>query len=247
MSPFIIFSIVVTLGLVLYYAAMISIDLAAIDKKKGEEAETIEAGTEDDGFEHSVKSVYEDPDTGGFAFGNGLPESEPEPEPEQEQVIQEAEETLHEQVSEESQETNTEEEISEQVEEKEEPTEQVSLTDETEQPVEEPETEEEDDDEDYGVTTIEYTGEEEEKKEELFDVSQAFDPNLTQPKFGVSKFVEPSASPEVQQKANTTNDALESIKRLGNEHKPLILANLMRNKELSEQHNLDTRDEVTKQ
>lgn len=242
MSPFIIFAIVLTLGYVIYYGAMVATDLAAQSKRQGDETETIDTGTEEDDFVHTAKSVYEDPDNGGFGFTTDIPE-------EPAQVIQEAEEEPEE-VPEPTNETVEEETPAEEAEEPlsegtaEETSDEPTDTDEPEvQEDPEPEVEEDDD----GLVTVEYTEQQEEKKEELFDVNQAFDPSLTQPKFGVSQVIEPSASPEIQQKANEVNNALESIERLGNQHKPLVLANLLKNKELSEQHNIDTRDEVTKQ
>lgn len=242
MSPFIIFAIVLTLGYVIYYGAMVATDLAAQSKRQGDETETIDTGTEEDDFVHTAKSVYEDPDNGGFGFTTDVPE-------EPAQVIQEAEEEPEE-VPEPTNETVEEETPAEEAEEPlsegtaEETSDEPTDTDEPEVQ-EAPEQEVEDDDD--GLVTVEYTEQQEEKKEELFDVNQAFDPSLTQPKFGVSQVIEPSASPETQQKANEVNNALESIERLGNQHKPLVLANLLKNKELSEQHNIDTRDEVTKQ
>ena len=241
MSPFIIFAIVLTLGYVIYYGAMVATDLAAQSKEQVDEAETIDTGTEEDDFIHTAKSVYEDPDNGGFGFTTDVQE-------EPAQIIQEAEEEPEEvpEPTNENIEETTEEEANEpqseepDVETRTEPTD----TDESESQ-EAPEPEEEDDED--GLVTVEYTEQQEEKKEELFDVNQAFDPTLTQPKFGVSQVIEPSASPETQQKANEVNNALESIERLGNQHKPLVLANLLKNKELSEQHNIETRNEVTRQ
>lgn len=231
-----------TLGYVIYYGAMVATDLAAQSKRQGDETETIDTGTEEDDFVHTAKSVYEDPDNGGFGFTTDVPE-------EPAQVIQEAEEEPEE-VPEPTNETVEEETPAEEAEEPlsegtaEETSDEPTDTDEPEvQEAPEQEVEEDDD----GLVTVEYTEQQEEKKEELFDVNQAFDPSLTQPKFGVSQVIEPSASPETQQKANEVNNALESIERLGNQHKPLVLANLLKNKELSEQHNIDTRDEVTKQ
>lgn len=242
MSPFIIFAIVLTLGYVIYYGAMVATDLAAQSKRQGDETETIDTGTEEDDFVHTAKSVYEDPDNGGFGFTTDVPE-------EPAQVIQEAEEEPEE-VPEPTNETVEEETPAEEAEEPlsegtaEETSDEPTDTDEPEVQ-EDPEAEVEEDDD--GLVTVEYTEQQEEKKEELFDVNQAFDPSLTQPKFGVSQVIEPSASLETQQKANEVNNALESIERLGNQHKPLVLVNLLKNKELSEQHNIDTRDEVTKQ
>lgn len=242
MSPFIIFAIVLTLGYVIYYGAMVATDLAAQSKRQGDETETIDTGTEEDDFVHTAKSVYEDPDNGGFGFTTDVPEEPAQVIQEAEEEPEEVPEPTNEAVEEETPAEEAEEPLSEGT--AEETSDEPTDTDEPEvQEDPEPEVEEDDD----GLVTVEYTEQQEEKKEELFDVNQAFDPSLTQPKFGVSQVIEPSASPETQQKANEVNNALESIERLGNQHKPLVLANLLKNKELSEQHNIDTRDEVTKQ
>jgi len=242
MSPFIIFAIVLTLGYVLYYGAMVATDLAAQSKRQGDETETIDTGTEEDDFVHTAKSVYEDPDNGGFGFTTDVPEETAQVILEAEEEPEEVPEPTNETVEEETPAEEDEEPLSEGT--AEETSDEPTDTDEPEvQEAPEQEVEEDDD----GLVTVEYTEQQEEKKEELFDVNQAFDPSLTQPKFGVSQVIEPSASPETQQKANEVNNALESIERLGNQHKPLVLANLLKNKELSEQHNIDTRDEVTKQ
>ena len=242
MSPFIIFAIVLTLGYVIYYGAMVATDLAAQSKRQGDETETIDTGTEENDFVHNAKSVYEDPDNGDFGFTTDVPEEPVLVIQEAEEEPEEVPEPTNENVEEETPAEEAEEPLSEGT--AEETSDEPTDTDEPEvQEDPEPEVEEDDD----GLVTVEYTEQQEEKKEELFDVNQAFDPSLTQPKFVVSQVIEPSASPETQQKANEVNNALESIERLGNQHKPLVLANLLKNKELSEQHNIDTRDEVTKQ
>ena len=68
MSPFIIFAIVLTIANVLYYATIITMDLNAKSKKEGEHEETISASDTKDAEEYAPQTVLEDTKTGGFSF-----------------------------------------------------------------------------------------------------------------------------------------------------------------------------------
>lgn len=68
MSPFIIFAIVLTIAYVLYYATIITMDLNAKSKKEGEHEETISASDTKDAEECAPQTVLEDTKTGGFSF-----------------------------------------------------------------------------------------------------------------------------------------------------------------------------------
>ena len=68
MSPFIIFAIVLTIAYVLYYATIITMDLNAKSKKEGEHEETISASDTKDAEEYAPQTVLEDTKTGGFSF-----------------------------------------------------------------------------------------------------------------------------------------------------------------------------------
>ena len=71
MSTFIIFIIVLTLGYVLYYAAMITIDLTAKEKSETVTEETIDADDEDDDEdEFAPRNVSEDSANGGFSISD---------------------------------------------------------------------------------------------------------------------------------------------------------------------------------
>ena len=258
MSPFIIFLIVFTLGLLLYYIAAVMIDLAALDKKEADEGETIDAGNGGDDYAHTPKSVVEDPETGGFSFSDTRPAQEPAPavEPEPSSEIAEAEESQEDHHS--TSDTNQESENPEETTSDEQQGDEPSVPQTSEGDANEPEEandgddtqaaeeETEDDDDDVDLETSTYQGEEVEEKKELFDVSQAFDQNLSQSKYDVSKVIEPAASEKVQQHANEVNDALESAPMKGNQHKSLDLKRLMTNKELSNKHNIETTDEQTR-
>lgn len=69
MSPFLIFAIVLTIGYVLYYAAIITMDLNAKPKFGASAEENIVVGdSTDDQDEYKPKAVVENPETGGFNF-----------------------------------------------------------------------------------------------------------------------------------------------------------------------------------
>ena len=69
MTGFIIFAIVLTLAYVLYFAAMITTDLAALKKAAETEEENINIGTTSEEVdEFAAQNVVEDPSTGGFNF-----------------------------------------------------------------------------------------------------------------------------------------------------------------------------------
>ena len=69
MTGFIIFAIVLTLAYVLYFAAMITTDLAAMKKAAETEEENIDIGTgSEEVDEFATQNVVEDPSTGGFNF-----------------------------------------------------------------------------------------------------------------------------------------------------------------------------------
>ena len=69
MTGFIIFAIVLTLAYVLYFAAMIATDLAALKKAAESEEENIDIGTSNEEVDdYATQNVVEDPSTGGFNF-----------------------------------------------------------------------------------------------------------------------------------------------------------------------------------
>ena len=219
MSPFIIFVIVLTIGYLLYYAAVIATDVATQNKKAAGMEETIAAGDGDDDDAPQPQSVMEDPDTGGFSFGEPEPAQPFAPISEEEEISEEEPEEAPEPAEETPEETPEEE-----------PEATTTIPDDDLPPV------------------VHYTGEEpEEEKPELFDVSQVFDPSLTQPTFDVSKVIEPSASPATIQHSHDVSDALETIRTHGNQHTALNLSQILHNADLTAMYNLDTKDEITKQ
>ena len=206
MTGFIIFAIVLTLAYVLYFAAMITTDLAAMKKAAETEEENIDIGKANEEVdEFATQNVVEDPSTGGFNFVSSQQREE-----EVATEIAEAEEQLNDDDAlrydddnfSETEETNSENQEQE-LEENEEP----------EEALDEPEPEDEPVDEESGGFEVHDFSEQEEEQPEQksFKEDDAFDPSLRQKKYDVKNVFEPSASPEVNGHANTVNAAMESI------------------------------------
>ena len=263
MSTFVIFAIVLTLGYILYYAAMITIDLTAKPKTEGAAEETIAAeGMNDADDDFVPRSVVENAETGGFSFSSPEPadvaESDIEEAVEEEPVAEEPLEHEPTETDSSSQEdtaapsvpeaadtpTDTPEQFAEPAEEKgadTAPTEtEASLGDEPSATDGELDVKQEE-----PIPGMEYYVEKpEEKKDDDFDVSDAFDPDLMTPKFGVTQVVEPPVSEEAQEKAATVNASLWSIASKGNQMDSFNLSRVIR-EHRAEQHNIETHDEVT--
>lgn len=205
MTGFIIFAIVLTLAYVLYFAAMITTDLAAMKKAAESEEENIEIGTSNEEVDdYATHNVVEDPSTGGFNFVSSQQREE-----EIATEIEEAEEVNDDDALRydddnfsETEETNSENQEQE-LEENEEP----------EEALDEPEPEDEPIDEESGGFEVHDFSEQEEEQPEQkpFKDDDAFDPSLRQKKYDVKNVFEPSASPEVNGHANAVNAAMESI------------------------------------
>lgn len=206
MTGFIIFAIVLTLAYVLYFAAMIATDLAALKKASETDEENIDIGSDNEEVdEFATQNVVEDPSTGGFNFVSSQQKEE-----EATTEIEEAEEVNDDDALRydndnysETEETNSEN-LEQDLEDNEEP----------EEDLDEPEPEDELIDEESGGFEVHDFSEHEEEQEpeqKSFKEDDAFDPSLRQKKYDVKNLYEPTASPEVQGHANTVNAALESI------------------------------------
>lgn len=250
MSAFVIFVIVLTLGYILYYAALITIDMTAKQKSDAATEETIDADgySEDDADDDVVpRNVIENTETGGFSFSPSVPvieepaeideadEEEPlsaQTEDEDGNAIEAAAEEDTAEASEEPSDVPAEEE--------QETDEQVSEEEAPEEKPSEQSTEEE------PVSGIEYYQEkpEDDTDKNDFDVNDAFDPDLMTPKYGVTELVEPPVSDEAQEKANMVNASLLSIASKGNQMDSFDLTRVIR-EQRAEQLNIETHDEVT--
>ena len=205
MSTFVIFVIVLTLGYILYYAAMITIDMTAKQKSDAVTEETINAdGYSDSDEDDDVvpRNVIENAETGGFSFSSPEPViTEPvdiaeanEEEPLSTTTVDEEETTIDEAKDEDTNEgTDDPDEVSDASEETEQPMDEQPSEDEVSAD-ETPEME----DEEEPVSGIEYYEEkpEENTEKQDFDVNDAFDPDLLTPKYGVTELVEPPVSDE---------------------------------------------------
>lgn len=225
MSPFLIFAIVLTIGYVLYYAAVITMDLHTKPKAGVSAEENIVVGDNtDDQDEYKPKAVVENPETGGFNFlEEGLVlEAEAPDEASGEQPTPDEEDA--------SLPPQQEETISEGGDE--------TPEDEHEEPAE---------DEDEELPVLDYSEQQDkgnEKEAEPFDESEAFDPELMQPKFGVSAIVEPEASEKMAQHIDKVNSSNGSIETKGNLVPSFNLAEIIRKKKGNS--NIDFKDEISK-
>ena len=245
MSTFVIFVIVLTLGYILYYAAMITIDMTAKQKSDVVMEETINA----DGYS-DTDADDENAETGGFSFSSPEPFiAEPvdiaeanEEEPLSTTTVDEDETTIDEAKDEDTNEgTDDPDEVSDASEETEQPMDEQPSEDEVSAD-ETPEME----DEEEPVPGIEYYEEKPENDTDKkdFDVNDAFDPDLLTPKYGVTELVEPPVSDEAQEKANMVNASLLSIASKGNQMDSFDLTRVIREQRAG-QLNIETHDEVT--
>ena len=253
MSTFVIFVIVLTLGYILYYAAMITIDMTAKQKSEAVMEETINA----DGFSETdadddvvPRNVIENAETGGFSFSSPEPViADPvdiaeadEEEPLSTTTVDEEETSIDEAKDEDTNEgTDDPDEVSDASEETEQPMDEQTSEDDASADVM-PEME----DEEEPVPGIEYYEEkpEDDTEKQDFDVNDAFDPDLLTPKYGVTELVEPPVSDEAQEKANMVNASLLSIASKGNQMDSFDLTRVIREQRAG-QLNIETHDEVT--
>jgi len=240
MTGFIIFAIVLTLAYALYYAAMITTDLAAQKKAAQTEEETIDIGTEtDDVDEFVTQHVVEDPNTGGFNFF--VPERKLEDTTSE---IAEAEESVEQQETDDDVETESENvETSDDESDKD-----VRQSEDGESEDSDLEGNEESEDSSEsieGVNTFTFSDDEPEPEKQNFNEEEAFDPSLRQTHFDVKTVYEPKASAAVSNHANMVNSSMESISTRG---KGMICEDLraaMRNHN-NQPTNLELTDEWTK-
>jgi hypothetical protein len=232
MSTFVIFVIVLTLGYILYYAAMITIDMTAKSKTETAMEETISAdGISDDEEEYAPRSVVENAATGGFSFMEPYPdgtEAHSEDINEAEEIDEPTEEPLEVSTSDENGPVDIQEPESmetDSAETEDNATVESPISDEQEQieerpvgddPTEAPESDaapEAPFSEASNITIIDDVEEEPVKKEddEPFDEDKFFDKTLFTPQYGVTEIVAPAVTEQTVIHAIETNSALDSI------------------------------------
>lgn len=231
MSPFIIFAIVLTIAYILYYATIITMDLHAKSKKDGEHEETISVGdkTEDDDI--VSQTVIENTQTGGFDFLN--PNSTIEEMP--------SEENTEEDTSNEEAQTGIQaaKEVTE--EQPDESNDGLVIPDQSDETTEQ-------DDSVEGISQADFLKEgsqNEEENDELFDESQAFDPALAQPQYGVSSIVGGSKDTEIEKRIESVKQKLMEIDTQGGLINPFKFADEMKTEDSRKQSNIEYKDEYT--
>ena len=104
---------------------------------------------------------------------------------------------------------------------------------------------ENDDDKEAPISTSVFHEEatSEEKQEELFDESKAFDQDLTQPQYAVSSIIDNEKDAALVQRIDAINQRLVDCKTEGGLRNPMQLASEIR--ENREHSNIDFQDEYT--
>lgn len=228
MSPFIIFAIVLTIAYVLYYATIITMDLNAKSKKEGEHEETISAtDAKETEEEYAPQTVLEDTKTGGFSF---LESTETLENPVEEAAENATSSVIDDDILPENAETSTEE------------NEENHLGTEDE-PLQEDNHEKADDE--PSISTSEFSEEapSEEKQEELFDESKAFNQDMAQPQYAVSSIIDNEKDAALAQRLDEINKKLMDCPTGGGLRDPMQLASELR--ENREHSNIDFKDEYT--
>lgn len=247
MSAFVLFVIVLTFGYILYYAAMLTIDLNAKSKSEASPEETtIPAdGLTDGEEEYAPRNVVENTATGGFGF------EDPAPAKQEEQVdIMEAQEaeTVVQEAADEEQPVNDaiqrEETYSEKV-----LPETTSSSGAADDEAAVQEAIKEDEEAASGTDAITEERKEDVKssqpEDEPFDENKAFDKTLFTPTYGIKTIVAPSVSAQTASHASEINAALATIATKPNGMDAYTLSQFMRKGE-GDKLGLDLTDEVQK-
>ena len=231
MSTFLIFVIVLTLGYLLYYLAMIAFEVTAAKKSEAATEETIETEEDSDEDEFAPRNVSENTASGGYSiFDPDTFDVEEAPEEISEADEQPSEDDAH---NIEDNEGSSETEIAscsdvedasdieepddeqlseEQTTEEENPSADDDLTEDAATD-EEPEAPSDADGEAPIITVVKYSEEEpaEQQENEPFDEDKAFDKTLFTPKYDVTEIVGPVVSQKILSHAIETNAAMTSI------------------------------------
>lgn len=253
MNAYVILIIVLTIGYILYYAAMITIDLFAKPKDEGRKEETISAGDMADDMGYTPKTVKESSD-GSFSVTDTEPES-PEQEEEhideaeqiseadEEQATSEEPEAVPEPEEPETDESHEEGDEGEKGEEQETgETEEAEATEETEEVSDE-------DAEIEGITSVPFVEGADVTVREEVDKSDipAFDPNMNPPSYDVTEVIGGAQhDTDVSRKAELIHSSLSSIETNGNQFDSFDLRNILQNEERTNQECIEARHEATR-
>lgn len=250
MNGFVIFLIVLTIGYVLYYAAIITIDLTAKPKDDGKKEETLAMGYMADDMGYTPKTVKESSD-GGFSVSEDIPETEAEEQtPEPAPQIAEAEEETPETPEPEpgalqdpdpsNEEAPLEEETGGGMSEE-------QTQEEPEQQTEEPAEEQEEEIE--GITSVTFDEDADVTVREEVDKSDlpAFDSNMNPPSYDVSEvYGAPQRDTSVSRKADLVRSSLSSIETKGNQFSSFDLRNILQDESQTKQENIVVHNEASR-
>ena len=228
MSPFIIFAIVLTIAYVLYYATIITMDLNAKSKKEGEHEETISASDTKDAEEYATQTVLEDTKTGGFSFL--------EPTENNEKSIEEAIESINiPTIADDDSRLDIAEISANTDEDNRQVTEDVEPSEEHQDNV--------DNKDSLNTTSAFLEIPPEEKEDEVFDESKAFNQDMAQPQYAVSSIIGNEKDAALTQRIEEINQRLMDCPTERGLRNPIQLASEMR--ENRENSNIDLKDEYT--
>ena len=229
MSPFIIFAIVLTIAYVLYYATIITMDLNAKSKREGEHEETISASdAKETEEEYAPQTVVEDTKTGSFSFM--------EPIAIQEASVEEASENDTTSIADDNAQPKTAETSTDAYEDK-----HFGTENESSQGV----NPQNGDDKEAPISPSVFSEETppEEKQDELFDESKAFDQDMAQPQYAVSSIIDNEKDAALAQRIDAINKRLVDCPTGGGLRNPMQLASEIR--ENRDYSNIDFKDEYT--
>lgn len=231
MSPFLIFAIVLTIAYILYYATIITMDLHAKSKKDGEHEETISVGDKTENDDIVSQTVVENTQTGGFDFLNSNSTIEDMP----------LEENTEEYTSSEENQTDIQAKTEGTEEQPEGNNDGLVIPNQSDETIEQ-------EDSVDGISKADFLekGSQNEEKDELFDESQAFDPALAQPQYGVSSIVGGSKDSEIEKRIESVKQKLMEIDTQGGLINPFKFVDEMKTEDSRKQSNIEHKDEYTK-
>ena len=244
MSPFIIFVIVLTIAYILYYIAVITLELRNSSKQESSAVETITAD-EAEGDEDDIVAlkVVENSDSGGFSVMNPLDILEIEEETSEDEAIEDnptddAEERQADKPSQLPEPYNEPESSQEEgSNDNDEPKSEI-LEDKQDEDSTDPE------EEFVNISTISFSEEPEPAPSKVFDANDAFDPQLARGAYGVTSIIEPQANDELKQRIEDVQETLMSISTETQSYRPCELKRIMM--ENRQNSNIEYKDEFSK-
>lgn len=206
-------------------------DLHAKSKKDGEHEETISVGDKTENDDIVSQTVVENTQTGGFDFLNSNSTIEDMP----------LEENTEEYTSSEENQTDIQAKTEGTEEQPEGNNDGLVIPNQSDETIEQ-------EDSVDGISKADFLekGSQNEEKDELFDESQAFDPALAQPQYGVSSIVGGSKDSEIEKRIESVKQKLMEIDTQGGLINPFKFVDEMKTEDSRKQSNIEHKDEYTK-